>query len=40
MSFAARIGQAVKGAALMDFTGAFVLAMKAYVQPKKTVYYP
>ena len=40
MSFAARIGQAVKGAALMDFTGAFVLAMKAYVRPKKTVYYP
>ena len=40
MSFAARINQAIKGAALMDFTGAFFLACKAYVQPKKTVYYP
>ncbi len=40
MSFAARIGQAVKGAALMDFVGAFGLAMRAYVRPKKTVYYP
>src|SRR5271168_91918 len=40
MTFAARIGQAVKGAALMDFAGAFFLAMKFYAQPKKTIYYP
>ena len=40
MTFAARIGQAAKGAALMDFVGAFGLAMKYFVQPKKTVYYP
>ena len=35
-----RIGQAVKGAALMDFAGAFVLGMKYMVRPKKTVMYP
>src|SRR6201998_970785 len=35
-----RIGQAVKGAALMDFAGAFGLAMKYLVRPKKTVQYP
>ena len=40
MSFVARIGQAVKGAALVDFVGAFGLAMKYMIQPKKTVYYP
>ena len=40
MSFAARIGQAVRGAALMDFTGAFALGMKHFFRPKKTVYYP
>src|ERR1035437_7799239 len=40
MSFAGRIGQAIKGAALMDFVGAFALGLKFYVQPKKTIYYP
>ena len=40
MSFTARINQAVKGAALMDFIGAFGLAMKYMVRPKATVLYP
>ena len=40
MSFAARISQAVRGAALMDFGGAFGLAMKHLVRPKRTVNYP
>ena len=35
-----RIGQAVRGAALLDFAGAFGLAMKYMVAPKKTVQYP
>ncbi len=35
-----RITQAVKGAALLDFAGAFGLAMKYMVAPKKTVIYP
>jgi NADH-quinone oxidoreductase subunit I len=35
-----RIGQAVKGAALLDFAGAFGLAMKYMIAPKKTVQYP
>ena len=35
-----RVGQALKGAALMDFVGAFGLAMKYMVRPKKTVQYP
>jgi len=35
-----RIGQAVKGAALMDFAGAFGLAMKYMIRPKMTVQYP
>ena len=35
-----RIGQAVKGAALMDFAGAFGLAMKYMMKPKMTVQYP
>ena len=35
-----RIGQAVKGAALLDFAGAFGLAMKHMLAPKKTVQYP
>ena len=30
----------MKGAALMDFAGAFVLGMKYMLQPKKTVNYP
>ena len=35
-----RIGQAVRGAALLDFAGAFGLAMKYMVRPKMTVQYP
>ena len=35
-----RIGQALKGAALMDFIGAFGLGMKYMIAPKKTVQYP
>ena len=35
-----RIAQALKGAALMDFAGAFGLGMKYMVAPKKTVQYP
>jgi NADH-quinone oxidoreductase subunit I len=35
-----RISQALKGAALMDFAGAFGLGMKHMVRPKKTVQYP
>ena len=35
-----RIGQAVKGAALLDFAEAFGLAMKYMVRPKATVIYP
>ena len=40
MSFTARINQAVKGAALVDFAGAMGLAFKYMLQPKKTVNYP
>ena len=40
MSFAQRISQAVKGAALMDFVGATGLAFKYMFQPKRTVNYP
>ena len=40
MTFAARMNQAVKGAALMDFVGAFGLALQHLVRPKKTVMYP
>ena len=40
MSFAARLSQAVKGAALMDFAGAMGLAFKYMLLPKKTVNYP
>src|SRR5258708_33168189 len=35
-----RISQAVRGAALMDFAGAFVLGMKYMMRPKATVLYP
>ena len=35
-----RIGQAVRGAALLDFAGAFGLAMKYMIAPKHTVMYP
>ena len=40
MSFSARIGQAAKGAMLLDFVGAFGMAMRYMIQPKKTVNYP
>ncbi len=40
MSFAARISQAARGAALMDFIGAFGLGMKYMMRPKATVIYP
>jgi len=40
MTFAARINQAVRGAVLMDFAGAFGLALKQLAAPKKTVQYP
>ena len=40
MSFSARISQAARGAALMDFTSAFGLAMKYMFRPKATIYYP
>ena len=40
MSFASRISQAAKGAMLMDFVGAFGLAMGYMVRPKATVNYP
>jgi len=35
-----RIVQAARGAALLDFAGAFGLAMKHMIRPKKTVIYP
>ena len=35
-----RITQALKGAMLTDFVGAFILAMKYYFRPKFTVNYP
>jgi NADH-quinone oxidoreductase subunit I len=40
MSFAARINQAVRGAALMDFAGAFGLALQHIWAPKVTVQFP
>ena len=35
-----RVGQAIRGAALLDFVGAFGLALKIMAAPKKTVIYP
>ena len=35
-----RIGQALRGAALMDFVGALGLALKQMARPKATVLYP
>lgn len=35
-----RISQAVRGAALMDFVGAFGMAMQYMMKPKATVQYP
>jgi len=40
MGFAGRIGQAIKGAALMDFMAAFGLSMKYMIKPKATINYP
>ena len=40
MGFAGRIGQAVKGALLLDFIGAFGLSMKYMMRPKATINYP
>jgi NADH-quinone oxidoreductase subunit I len=40
MSFAGRIGQAAKGALLLDFLGAFALSMKYMMRPKATINYP
>jgi NADH-quinone oxidoreductase subunit I len=40
MSFAARINQAVRGAALMDFAGALGLALQHIWEPKVTVQFP
>jgi NADH-quinone oxidoreductase subunit I len=36
----ARLGQAIRGAMLMDFMGAFALAWRHIVAPKATVLYP
>lgn len=35
-----RIMQAIKGAAMVDFLGTFVLAMKVYFRRKPTINYP
>ena len=35
-----RLKQAARGALLMDFAGAFVLAMKYFFRPKVTINYP
>jgi NADH-quinone oxidoreductase subunit I len=40
MSFMSRIGQAARGATLMDFGGAFALAMRYMLKPKATIAYP
>jgi NADH-quinone oxidoreductase subunit I len=40
MSFVARINQAVRGAALLDFAGAFGLALQHIWAPKVTVQFP
>ena len=40
MSVFTRIGQAAKGASLMDFGGAFALAMRYMFKPKATLNYP
>ena len=40
MSFASRIGQAAKGAMLLDFGGAFFLALRYLFRPKATIFYP
>ena len=40
MSFFTRIGQAAKGALMLDFIGAFGMGMRYLVAPKKTIMYP
>jgi NADH-quinone oxidoreductase subunit I len=35
-----RLGQAIKGAALLDFIGAFGLSVKYMLRPKATINYP
>jgi NADH-quinone oxidoreductase subunit I len=35
-----RIAQTLRGAALMDFWGAFALGMRQFFKPKPTVNYP
>ena len=40
MSFMSRIGQAARGATLMDFGAAFALAMRYMFKPKATIAYP
>ena len=40
MSFVQRVGQVVKGAALLDFGVALGLAVREMTRPKKTVLYP
>ena len=40
MSFFTRIGQAAKGALLLDFIGATGLAFRYLLAPKKTINYP
>jgi NADH-quinone oxidoreductase subunit I len=40
MSFFNRLSQTIKGAALMDFVGAFGLGWRHLVEPKVTVQYP
>ncbi len=40
MGPAARIGQAIKGAFLLDFIGAFGLSVKYMLRPKATINYP
>jgi NADH-quinone oxidoreductase subunit I len=40
MSFFTRIGQAAKGALMLDFIGAFGMGLRYLVAPKKTIMYP
>ncbi len=40
MSFFSRIGQAAKGALLLDFIGAFGMGLRYMAAPKKTIMYP
>jgi NADH-quinone oxidoreductase subunit I len=40
MSFFTRIGQAAKGALMLDFIGAFGMGLRYLAAPKKTIMYP